>query len=139
MNKSNPKSMVFGILAFIVVSFFVQALSHFVIYKEHFSGITFMRAEPIMALGIFTMLIQGIILTHLYRLIPKAGHPILHGLKYGLLMGVFFVSYIAFVEPSKYMAPSILSWILVEGVAGLTQFSLFGVLLGIISINTSKT
>lgn len=139
MNKSNAKAMTLGILAYIVASFVVQALSHFVINKEHFAGITFMRAEPIMALGIFTMLIQGTILTYFYRLIPKAGHQILHGLKYGLLMGVFLVSYIALVEPSKYTAPSISSWILVEGLAGLIQFSLFGVVLGIIFRNASKT
>jgi hypothetical protein len=130
--------MLFGTLAFIFVSFAVQALSHFAINEEHYSGITFMREEPIMALGVFTMIIQGMILTYLYRSTPKPGNPILQGLKFGLLMGVFFVSYIALVEPSKYMAPSILSWFLVEGTAGLIQFGMFGILLGIIYRSASK-
>jgi len=133
LRKTNFKTIILGMLAFVFVSFLVQALSHFVINKEHFAAIDFMRKEPIMAFGVTTMFIQGIILTYIYLLISKKGNSIAFGLKYGLLMGAFLVSYIALVEPSKYAAPSITSWILVEGISGLVQFSLFGLLLGIIS------
>jgi len=133
LRKTNFKTIILGMLAFVFVSFLVQALSHFVINKEHFAAIDFMRKEPIMAFGVTTMFIQGIILTYIYLLISKKGNSIAFALKYGLLMGAFLVSYIALVEPSKYAAPSITSWILVEGISGLVQFSLFGLLLGIIS------
>jgi len=46
--------------------------------------------------------------------------------------GLFLVSYIALVAPAKYTVPSVSSWMMVEGLAGLVQFAIFGVLLGLI-------
>jgi len=125
------KKIIIGTLIFILVSFIVQALSHFVINVAHFASISFMRSEPIMTLGIFTMIIQGVVLSYFYRFYKHIDSDWKTGLKYGLLIGAFFVSYIALVEPSKYQVPNITNWILVESIAGLIQFSLFGILLGI--------
>ena len=78
------------------------------------------------------MVIQGAVMSCLMaRLAPKTS-TISDGLLVSLAFGLFLVSYIAVVEPSKYMVPSISSWIAVEGIAGLIQFSLFGVLLGFV-------
>jgi len=126
------KKLFLGILAFVVVSFAVQFMSHFVINERHFSEIGFMRQEPIMALGIVTMLIQGAVLSYVYSILSSNGSSIAKGLTYGLLMGVFLVSYVALVEPSKYAVPSVIQWISVEGIAGLLQFSLFGLLIGML-------
>ena len=60
------KRLIIGSLTFVFSSFLVQALSHFVINTDHYASIGFLRAEPIMALGIITMIIQGLILTYLY-------------------------------------------------------------------------
>lgn len=126
------KYYTFGTLAFILASFIVQALSHFTINTEHYSEISFIREEPIMILGILTMLIQGFILTYFYQFIPKNRSALINGLAYSLLMGLFFSSYIWLVEPSKYQVPSISSWMMVEFSASLVQFSLFGVMLGLV-------
>ena len=77
------------------------------------------------------MIVQGAILAYIFPLFYRSGSPILQGLKYGLLMGLFLGTYIALVEPAKYMAPSVGEWIAVEGLASLVQFSLYGVLLGL--------
>jgi len=87
-----------------------------------------------MPLGILTMLIQGAILAYLYPLFYRNGSSIKEGLKFGLLTGAFLVSYIALVEPAKYAAPSIISWVMVEGIVGLIQFSIFGALIGLIHV-----
>ncbi len=68
MKKLNPNTFSLAVLAYIVVSFVVPALLHFVINAEHYAAVSFTRAEPIMSLGILTMIIQGAILAYLYPL-----------------------------------------------------------------------
>jgi hypothetical protein len=131
--KIDIKKTVLGTVAYVVISFIAQALNHFVVNKAHYASIPFMRAEPIMALGIFTMILQGVILSYVFLTLHKAGATKPEGLNYGLLMGLFLGSYIALVEPSKYMAPSVSSWIAVEGMTSLLQFGIFGVVLAVIN------
>ena len=126
------KKFIFTILTFIGVSFVIQALSHFVINTDHYASVSFMREPQIIPLGILTMVIQGAILAYLYPLFYRGESTVKEGLKFGLVMGVFLVSYIALVEPAKYIAPSVILWIAVEGIVGIVQFSIFGMLIGLI-------
>ncbi|MHA1524248.1 MAG: hypothetical protein ACTSY1_07545 [Alphaproteobacteria bacterium] len=88
-----------------IASFAVQATSHFAINSAHYAAIEFMRRDQIMELGILTMVLQGAVLAFISPLFLQVGSPVLHGLKFGLLMGVFLGSYIALVEPAKYLVP----------------------------------
>lgn len=124
------KNLFFGTLSYIVASFLIQALSHFVINTEHYASITFMRPEPLMYLGLLTMLIQGIVLTALYLRWANDDFSVKQGLRFSWLAGAFFVTYLALVEPDKYEVVNVLEWILVESTAGLLQFTIFGFLLG---------
>ena len=126
------KKIIVGTLLFIVVSFASQAISHFGINAEHYASVPFMRKEPIFALGFLTMIMQGIVLSYFFILYAKNEYSVKKGLIYGLTMSVLFVSYPALVEPAKYQVPSIASWILIEGLVGLIQFSFFGVLMGLV-------
>ncbi len=146
MNTQPPfRTVVLGTLAYVAASFFVQALSHFVVNTSHYAAIPFLRAEPILALGVFTMVLQGVLLSYLFPLVLRgstiagsksggttgntARTTLRAALGFAWLMGLFLGSYIALVEPSKYAAPSIASWIGVEASATLVQFTLFGLLL----------
>ena len=121
-----------AVLAFVIATFSIQATSHFAINIAHYAAIEFVRTDPIMELGFLTMVVQGAILAYIYPFFYRPGSPILQGLKYGLLMGLFLGSYIALAEPAKYAAPSVSEWIVTEGLASLAQFSLYGVLVGFI-------
>jgi hypothetical protein len=55
-----------------------------------------------------------------------------HAVGFSWLVGGALVSYIALAEPAKYPVPSVASWMTVELLAGLVQFSAFGVLLGFV-------
>ena len=121
-----------SIFAFMLVSFGVQGISHFWINKQHFAEVSFMRPDPIIPLGLLVMVVQGLILTFaLSRLAPE-GATMRDGLVVSLAFGLFLASYIALVEPSKYIVPSITGWFTVEATASLVQFTLFGALLGFI-------
>ena len=126
------KKITIGTLLFVLITFIVQTLSHFVINKEHYANVPFMRPdeEVIFPLGFLTMILQGAILTYMYSFFSKDRVGLKNGLLYGFLMSLFFVSFPAFSEPAKYEVPNIPSWIAVEGIAGLIQFCLFGLLLG---------
>lgn len=124
------KKLIIGTGSYIFASFLIQAISHFAVNTEHYASIPFMREEPLMYFGLLTMFIQGLMLTILYLKWAKNDFSIKQGLKFSLLIGLFFVSYLALVEPDKYNVANVAEWALVEGIAGLIQFSLFGLLLG---------
>jgi hypothetical protein len=124
------RAILLGTLAYIVVTFVTQGVSHFAINHAHYTAVTFMRAEPVFALGIVSMIVQGVILTYLYPFYSGGASDWRRGLSYGILLGLFFVSYPALAEPAKFQVPSIPSWIGVETVTGLVQFGLFGLVVG---------
>ncbi|HEX9655787.1 MAG TPA: hypothetical protein VGB89_02585 [Bacteroidota bacterium] len=126
------KKIIAGTITYILVSFIVQAVSHFAINQSHYASISFIKQEPILWMGVLTMVIQGALLSHLYTYYCQGDSTAKKGLIFGLMTGLILVSYIALVEPSKYDVPSVSSWITVEGIAGIVQFSLFGILLGLL-------
>ena len=126
------------VLAFIAVTFAVQASSHFVVNTGYYATIPFMRADVVFPLGFLAMIIQGAALSYLYALLPGTGRPVIDGLRFSLVAGSILASYIAFAEPAKYAAPSIPAWIAVEGLVSLTQFAVFGILLGLIHATRKK-
>jgi hypothetical protein len=122
----SPGRAVAGTAAFVVASFVVQAVSHFVVAADHFATVPFMRTEPIMAMGVGTMLVQGLLLTWLFSRFARAETLSRDALSFALAMGAFLGMYIAVVEPAKYAVPSIGNWMAVEGLAAAVQFGLFG-------------
>jgi len=121
-----------SVIAYIVVSFAVQGLNHFVINKAHYDEISFARAEPVVQLGILAMVIQGSILSFALAKLAPSKVKMVDGLLVSLAFGLFLASYIALAEPAKYAAPSISSWFLTESIASTIQFVVFGLVLGAI-------
>jgi hypothetical protein len=121
-----------AVAAYLVATFATQALSHFVLSVEHYAAVTFMRAEPIFALGVASMVIQGTILSYLYSRMSVPRRSIGHSVGFSWLAGSVLVSYITLAEPAKYVVPDVASWIAVELLAGFVQFTAFGVLLGFV-------
>lgn len=121
-----------SVLAFMITSFGVQGTSHFAINKDHYAGVEFMRAEPIIPLGILTMIIQGLVLTFALARLAPTRPTIQDGVTVSIAFGLFLASYIVLVEPSKFTVPSTPKWMIVEGLASLIQFAIFGLALGAI-------
>ncbi len=126
------KTHLLSILAFMVASFAAQGLSHFVVNGEHFAAIPFMRPDPIIPLGLLVMIFQGATISIALHRWRGGAATLSDGVLIAAAFGAFLVSYIAIVEPSKYVVPSPADWILVEATTGLAQFVVFGMLLGLI-------
>ena len=125
------KRHVLSVLAFVVATFGTQAPSHFVVFADHYAAVTYIRKETLFQFGMLAMLIQGIVLSVLYtRFAGKSTTK--RALVFSWLMGAFLISYTACAEAAKYMVPSVASWIAVELAVGLVQFTVFGLLLGLI-------
>lgn len=121
---------VLAVLAYIVATFAVQATSHFAANQDHYAAVTHISPNPIIPLGLLAMLVQGIILSFAYTRI--GARSMFDALRFAWLAGAFLVSYIALGEGGKYTLPSIPSWIAVEVIAGFAQFTVYGLLLGLV-------
>lgn len=121
-----------AVAAYIVATFATQAVSHFVLNVDHYATLPHLRIEPIFSLGFLSMLIQGTALAFLFAHSEWAKRTMLNTVLFAWLGGSLIVSYIAFAEAAKYSIFSIPAWIRVEISAGLIQFTLYGLALGLI-------
>lgn len=132
MEARKPATIVLTILAYMVTTFGVQGASHFAINAEHYAAIPIMRSQPIIPMGLTSMVIQGAIFALLFPTFNRAGSTIRNGVVFSWALGGFLASYVVLGEAGKYAIPSIPSWIAVEASVAFVQYSVFGVLLGLL-------
>lgn len=140
--KSKTGKFILSVIAYLVLSMIMVSLWHFGLFKEHYESISIVRKEPLMQLGMTTMILQGCVLAFLFPIYSQqaTGSNIVRGIKFGLLMGIFLGTYLSLAEAGKYMIPSVSNWILIEGTLIAIQFTLVGAALGIInSWHTTKS
>jgi len=125
------RSHLLSVLGYIVATFVTQAISHFVIFAQHYATLAYLRAETNFPLGFTTMIIQGSVLSYVFANSRFAGGSRMDAVRFAWLFGAFGVSYAALGEAAKYNVPSIPSWIAVEVGVGFVQYTLFGILLGL--------
>ena len=132
MEARKPAALALTVLAYVVTTFGVQGASHFAINAGHYAAIPIMRAEPVIPMGLASMLIQGVIFAVLFPAFARSVVTVWDGVKFSWALGGFLASYVVLGEAGKYAIPSIPSWIAVEGSVALIQYTVFGVLLGLI-------
>ena len=129
MEPRKPTTVILTVLAYVVTTFGVQGTSHFVLNKDHYATISIMRQEPLIPLGVTSMVIQGLIFAWLFPIFRRAEAPVRSAIVFSLTIGAFLASYIVLGEAGKYSVPSLSSWITVEASAALVQYTVFGTLL----------
>ena len=125
------KRHLLAVVAYVFATLATQGLSHFLVFGSHYAAVTYMKAEPVFALGIASMLVQGSVLSFVYTQSRFIEQGLTGALRCAWLFGAFLVSYIAFAEAAKYRVPDMASWIAVEVGVGFIQFTLIGALLGL--------
>ena len=91
-----------------------------------------MRSEPILAMGLTSMVIQGLIFAWLYPVFAAGASTIRKGITFSWALGAFLTSYVGLGEAGKYAIPSIASWVAVEASTAFVQYTLFGIWLSLI-------
>ncbi len=132
MEARKPATVALTVLAYVVVTFAVQGASHFGINAAHYAAISILRAEPLIPMGIGSMLIQGALFAGLYPTFTRGDATVWSGVKFSWALGGFLASYIVLGEAGKYAIPSIPAWIVVEASVAFVQYTVFGALLGLI-------
>ena len=100
----------------------------------------FQRAEPIMALGIAAILIQGIVVGYLYPFYKKEGegNPILLGIKFSLVIGLMTYTAMGFATAAKFNIEPVSQFLIHHTVFQSIQFILTGTALGLIYRESAK-
>src|SRR6267142_983059 len=129
----NAKKFVLAAIAYVIVTFAIAASWHLVFFKDLYDQLAiFTRKEPLIPLGIVSIVAQALILAYLYPALYKGGSPAKEGLKFGLLMGVLMASVAVFAEAGKQNVSSLTTWLVFESAYYLLQFGALGVILGLI-------
>lgn len=134
----NYKSTLLGTLAYTLVTFPLAVIWHVVLFKEKYLSFGYFEGEPNFVLGLITIIIQGFVLSFLYPYVKFSGQGIIRGLKYSLVIGIFFWSSHVLAFVAKQVVTSSISFVVMESFYLLLQFSIFGVFIGKIYATEKK-
>lgn len=128
----NFKPAIFGTLAYTFATFPLAVIWHVLMFEEKYIEFGYFQGEPSFLLGFTTILIQGAVLSFLYPFVKFSSNGPVHGLKYSLLIGVFFWTshVLAFVAKQTIQNP--VGFVAMESFYLLLQFGIYGVLIGFI-------
>lgn len=126
------KQITLGTLAYTVVTFPLAVIWHVIVFKEQYQSFSYIEGEPNFLLGLVTIIIQGIILSFLYPFVSFQGKSVVRGLKYSLLIGLFFWTSHVLAFMAKQNVSNSMLFISMESFYLLLQFGMFGVLIGFI-------
>lgn len=126
------KQYLFAVLGYLVPTFILGFVWHFFLFEDlyHSFGM-YNRAEPIIPLGMLSMLVQGVVLAWIYPRFYRGGLPVSEGLIFGLLMGVFLFSVSTLASAAKIEVAPMGQFVLVQAAFHLLQFGIAGPLIGL--------
>ena len=126
------KPIILGTAAYTLVTFPVAILWHIVLFAKQYQSFNYIEGEPSFILGFTSIFIQGLLLSALYPLVNFTGKPMIRGLKYSMVIGLFFWTshVLAFVAKQNINNP--LAFIVMESFYLSMQFGIYGVLIGLI-------
>jgi len=116
-------------LAYVVVTFAIGYVWHLVLFRKLYARLAiFTRLDdPIVPLGLSAMVIQGAVLAYLYPFVAGLGEPLIEGIRFGVIMGIFMASSAVIAEAAKQRVSSLPTWLAVESSYYAVQFVLCGV------------
>ena len=118
---------------YLVLTFILAAAWHLALFKGIYARLgVYTRPEPIIALGVLSMVLQALIVAYLYPFFFRGGNPVAQGAVFGLLLGIFMGSNAVLAEAGKSQITSLRTWIGLEGVYYLLQFTVVGAAIGLV-------
>jgi hypothetical protein len=127
------RKFILAAVAYVIVTFAIAASWHLVFFKDLYDQLgIFSRKEPLIPLGVISIVMQALVLSYLYPIFSRGGNPLAQGLKFGLLIGVLMASIAVFAEAGKQNVSSLATWLAFESAYYLIQFGLVGVIIAAI-------
>jgi hypothetical protein len=126
------KNILLGTVAYTSVTFPIAVLWHIIIFDAAYKTFNYIEGKPSFLLGFMTIFIQGFVLSALYPYVKLSGKPVLRGLKYSLVLGLFFWTSHVLAFVAKQNVQNAFSFIFLESIYLIFQFGIYGVLIGLI-------
>lgn len=120
-------------LGYVVITFVLGFTWHLVLFKDVYESFgVYSRREPIIPMGVASMLIQGLALASLYASQLKANPSgrFSDAIKFNLLMGLFFASGTVLALAAKAEIPHLAAWFGYGAAFSILQFTLSGMVFG---------
>lgn len=126
------KRFVLAVLAYLVPTFLLGFTWHFWIFPGVYEALgIYNRSEPIIPLGFLSMIIQGVVMAYLFPFFRTSERPVLRGLAFGLLMGIFLFSVSTLANAAKIVVSDMGTWLAIQAAFHVLQFAVAGVLIGL--------
>ncbi|MBI3231852.1 MAG: hypothetical protein HYZ51_02100 [Candidatus Doudnabacteria bacterium] len=124
--------ILFGTLAYIIVTFPLAVLWHMKIFREKYMRWQYFGADVKPMLGLASMIVQGLVLSYGYSVLAVNHSSILFGLGYALVMGLFLWSAHVLAAMGKSSAIRHFEFFTMETIYLAIQFGLYGILISLI-------
>lgn len=130
------RKFMFAVVGYFVVTMVVAYPWHMLLFHDVYMAMgAFTRLEPIMPFGISAIILQGIVFAYFYPLFYKhknGGNPVLRGTQFCLFMGLTVWSVMVLATVAKFNIEPVFDFVLFGTVFQLIQFTLVGILVGLI-------
>lgn len=121
-------------LTYIIPTMILGYVWHLIIFKDLYDSLAiYNRAEPIIPLGFFSMIIQGVIIAWFYPYYAKGKSSIGKAVLFSLLFGIFLFSVSTLANAAKINVTSMTDWLLIQTAFHLLQFSVAGLFIGLVN------
>lgn len=125
------KKMLLFTLAYFILTMAWAFPWHMVFFHDlYVSWGAFTRDEPIMALGIAAIIIQGLVIGALYPHFRLKAHPLVRGVAFSLLIGLMVYTAMGFATAAKFKIEPVSQFLAYHTVFQFIQFVMAGLALG---------
>lgn len=122
-----------GFAAYLLPTFPIAFVWHLVLFEQKYHALRIYRDEPVIALGLSSMIIQGAIFSWLFpRVFTRGSSSFLRdGLLFGLGAGLLSWSFTTLAVGAKNMMLSVPDFLLLETAFTVLQFAIVGPLIAL--------
>lgn len=132
--KGKTSKFVLTALAYIIPTMILGYVWHLIIFNKLYDSLgIYNRKEPIIPLGFFSMIVQGIIIAWLYRFYAKENSGIAKAIIFSLILGIFLFSVSTLANAAKINVTSMSEWLFIQTAFHLLQFLVAGLFIGIVN------
>ena len=119
--------ILFGTLAYIIVTFPLAVLWHMKIFRTKYMAWEYFGEDVKPVLGLSSMVVQGVVLSYGYSVLNVAHTSLFSGICYSLVMGIFLWSVHVLATMGKSSKVRHFEFFAMETVYLAIQFSIYGV------------
>jgi hypothetical protein len=121
-------------LAYIIPTMILGYVWHLIIFRDLYDELAiYNRTEPMILLGFFSMIIQGVVIAWFYPFYTRGKSSIAKAVLFSLLFGLFLFSVSTLANAAKINVTSMPKWLLIQIGFHLLQFSIAGFFIGIVN------